>query len=62
MVLLSWNSLRQSSTCSYDECRTAPDGRRRLDQANRLGPLVRLNMQLASTSTQGLFVSTQTES
>ena len=27
---------------SRDECRTAPDGRRPLDQADRLEPLVRL--------------------
>jgi len=39
----SMKSLQERRTPgSRDECRTAPDGRRPLDQADRLEPLVRL--------------------
>jgi len=40
---MSMRSLQgRHTTGSRDECRTAPDGRRPLDQANRLEPLARL--------------------
>ena len=37
MVLLSWQSHCESSTGSFDECRTAPSGRRRKTKADDLG-------------------------
>jgi len=40
---MSMRSLQGRRTAgSRDECRTAPDGRRSLDQADRLEPLARL--------------------
>ena len=36
MVLSSWQSHCESSPGSFDECRTAPSGRRPSDQAKRL--------------------------
>jgi len=40
---MSMKSLQgRHTTGSRDECRTAPDGRRPLDQAKRLEPLTRL--------------------
>ena len=42
MVLPSWQNHCESSSGSFDECRTAPSGRRPSDQARRLGLRVRL--------------------
>jgi len=39
---MSMRSQGRRTTGSRDECRTAPDGRRPLDQAKRLEPLARL--------------------
>jgi len=40
---MSMRSLQgRRTTSSRDKCRTAPDGRRPLDQADRLEPLARL--------------------
>jgi len=37
LVLTSWQSHCESSPGSFDECRTAPSGRRPSDEAKRLG-------------------------
>ena len=51
MVLSSWQNHCKSSPGSFDECRTAPSGRRLLDEAKRLGLRVRLYGLPESTST-----------
>jgi len=42
MSMKSLQGRRTRTPGSRDECRTAPDGRRPLDQANGLEPLARL--------------------
>jgi len=51
MVLSSWQSHCESSPGSFDECKTAPGGRRPSDQAKRLGLRVRLYRLPESTPT-----------
>ena len=45
------------TTGSRDECRTAPDGRRPLDQADRLEPLARLIGSYETTSTMAIVIT-----
>ena len=54
-VLLSWQSHCESSPGSFDEYRTAPGGRRFLDQAIWLELQVRLWAAMVSTSTFALY-------
>ena len=55
MVLPSWQSHCESSPGSFDECRTAPSGRRPSDQAKRLELRVRLYRLPESTSTIAIY-------
>ena len=55
MVLSSWQSHCESLPVSFDECRTAPSGRRPSDQVKRFGLPVRLYRLPEYTSTIAIY-------
>ena len=55
MVLSSWQSHCESSPGSFDECRTAPSGRRPSDRAKRLRLWDLLNRMPESTPTIAIY-------
>jgi len=57
MVMSSWHSHCESSSGSFNECRTAPRGRRQSDQANGIGPRVRLYATRVYTRHRFLLLS-----